>query len=442
MTLRSKLTLMFFGALQVTFLTAVGTFWAVQSWELLTDDLTLIHDQNLRLEHALEAPTAGNPGRASAYVRSLRRHAQTLAEANLIDAFDTARGADDTATATSAAQRLKRYYHGQVKRLRERSHFVTRLSSGLLVAIVTLVLTGMMAYFAAIRVWLVRPLQRIGRATGVISTGDLAHRIPVGGADEFGALAGSINAMAASLADNQRRLLAAERFAMVGEMSAYVAHNIRNPLASIRATAQAELLGLANGDPKRESFADIVSATDRLESWVGDLLRSASPVTLERTSESLNDLIERCAALARPQLTTKGLHLDLALAADLGPVSLDRNKIEQVVIVVLGNAMDASPPGATIRVVSELRPGLDHAARAAIRVEDAGPGIPPDRLAKLFTLFSTSKKSGTGMGLALAQKIVTAHEGTITIASRDGAGTVVEIILPAAREERPTWPPS
>ena len=107
-----------------------------------------------------------------------------------------------------------------------------------------------------------------------------------------------------------------------------------------------------------------------------------------------------------------------------------------------GLVRDASPAGATIRIVSQLRPGLDHAARAAIRVEDAGPGIPPERLEKLFTLFSTSKKSGTGMGLALAQKIVTAHEGTITVASRAGEGTVVEISLPAAREERPTWPPS
>lgn len=444
MTLRSKLTVMFFGALQVTFLTAVGAFWAVQSWQLLTDDLTLIHDQNLRLEHALEStlPGEADTARGTAYVRSLRRNAQNLTEANLIDAFDQALRAGASSPAYSAAQRLKRYYHMQVKHLRERSRFVTRLSTGLLVAIVALVLTGMMAYFAAIRVWLVRPLQRIGRATGVISTGDLAHRIPVEGEDEFGTLAGSINSMAASLAENQRRLLAAERFAMVGEMSAYVAHNIRNPLASIRATAQAELLGLQNGDPQRESFADIVTATDRLESWVGDLLRSASPVVLERTPEDLNALVERCAALARPQLSAKGLHLDLALASDLAPVTLDRNKIEQVLIVMLGNAMDASPAGATIKVASQLRPGLDHAARASIRVEDAGPGIPRERLDKLFTLFSTSKKSGTGMGLALAQKIVTAHEGTITVASREGEGTVVEINLPADREERPTWPPS
>jgi signal transduction histidine kinase len=421
MSLRGKLTLMFFGALQVTFLTAVGAFWAVQSWQLLTDDLTLIHAQNVRLEHVLDDP------RADAAVRGLHHHAQTLEEAELIDALDAAR--TTAGNVTEAAQRLKTYYHGEVKRLRERAHFVTRLSTGLFAAIVTLVLAGMMAYFAAIRLWLVRPLQALGRATGVISTGDLAHRIPVTGDDEFGALAGSINTMAASLAENQRRLLAAERFAAVGEMSAYVAHNIRNPLASIRTTAQGELLNLPADDTRRESFRDIVTATDRLESWVGDLLRFSSPVTLERTLESVNALVERCADLARPQLASKGIHLDLLLAPGLSPVALDRNKIEQVFSVVLGNAMEASPAGATIRVVSDVRQP-NHVPLACIRVEDAGAGIPRERLGKLFTLFGTTKKSGTGLGLALAQKIVTAHDGTITITSREGEGTTVEIILP------------
>jgi two-component system sensor histidine kinase AtoS len=289
----------------------------------------------------------------------------------------------------------------------------------------------MMAYFAAIRVWLVRPLQALGRATGVIATGDLAHRIPVARRDEFGRLGASINAMAASLAENQRRLLAAERFAMIGEMSAYVAHNIRNPLASIRTTAQAELLALGAEDPLRAGFTDIVTAADRLESWVGDLLRFASPVSLERSLESVNALVQRCAELTRPQLAKKGLRLDLALATSLAPVSLDRNKMEQVLIAVLANAMDASPAGGTIRVVSDLRQ-VDHTALARVRVEDQGSGIPPERLRSLFTLFATSKKSGTGLGLALAQKIVAAHDGTITVSSREGEGTAVEINLPAA----------
>src|SRR4030095_9163042 len=104
MTLRSKLTVMFFGALQVTFLTAVGTFWAVQSWQLLTDDLTLIHDQNQRLERVLDRSRPGA-------LRALRPHAQTLEEVELVDALGTN---------GDAGQRLKKFYQAQVNRLRER----------------------------------------------------------------------------------------------------------------------------------------------------------------------------------------------------------------------------------------------------------------------------------------------------------------------------------
>ena len=426
MTLRSKLGLLFIGLLQGTFFIAVMTFWAVQGVQRLNDDLTVIHEQNVRLERVLDGST---PTQRAAFLRALRHHAQSLEEIELIDALRGSEGA--AAPSADAAQRLKRYYHAQVKRLRESARFVNRLSTGLFVAIVGLVLAGMTAYFAAIRVWLVRPLQAIGRATGVISTGDLAHRVPVTGRDEFGNLAQSINSMAASLAENQRRLLAAERFAMVGEMSAYVAHNIRNPLASIRTTAQADMLDLPAEDPHRGSFRDIVTATDRLESWVGDLLRFSSPVTLQCTLESVNDLVGRCADLARAQMTQRGLHLDLALAPALAPVSVDRNKIEQVVSVLLGNAMDASPAGGTIRVSSLVR-RPNHVPRACIRVEDQGKGIPKEHLGKLFTLFATSKKSGTGLGLALAQKIVTAHDGTITVDSKEGEGTAVEISLPVA----------
>jgi signal transduction histidine kinase len=424
MTLRAKLSLMFFGALQVTFLTGVATFWALQSWQLLADDLAMIHEQNLRVEGVVE----GGP-HANGQLRALRRHAQTLEEVQLVDALVHAI-ATPGGIARDAAERLKRYYHNEVNRLREQSRFVTRLSTGLLIGIVALVLTGMMAYFAAIRVWLVRPIQALGRGTAVISTGDLEHRIPVAGRDEFAALGTSINTMAASLAEKQRRLVAAERFAAVGEMSAYVAHNIRNPLASIRATAQTELLDLPADDPRRGCFADIVTATDRLESWVGDLLRFSSPVTLARERQDLNALVERCAALVRPRVVRDGLQLALALDPALSPVSVDRNKMEQVVSAVLQNAIDASPRGGTIRVSSTLQAGTNGDGRACVRVEDAGPGIPAERLGSVFTLFGTTKKSGTGLGLALAQKIVTAHDGTITVTSRVGEGTAVEIALP------------
>jgi signal transduction histidine kinase len=430
-TLRAKLGLLFLGALQVTFFAAVATFWAVQALRQLTEDLTMIDAQNGRAERLVDGAGGGRLTAAPVMhsIAELSEHAQTLEEKERVDALvravTTAAPGDRTAI-SAASQRLKDYYHNEVSELRDEARSVTRVSLILVFVVGGLVLAGMMTYFAAIQVWLRAPIQALGRATGIIATGDLDHRIPVTTRDEFGTLGASINAMAASLGEKQRRLLAAERFAMIGEMSAYVAHNIRNPLASIRAVAQAEMLAKRADDPERESFTDIVTAVDRLESWIGDLLRFSSPVTLDRHPEDLNALVTRCTELVRAQLAQKSVALDLARAPDVGAVSLDRNKIEQVVSVVLANAIEASPEGSTLRVAC-----LGNGARACVRVQDQGGGIPRERLGSLFTMFATSKKSGTGLGLALAQKIVMAHDGQITVDSREGEGTTVEIALPA-----------
>jgi signal transduction histidine kinase len=369
-------------------------------------------------------------------LKALREQAQTLEETDKVDGLAAALG--DAATSTdahaeavrSAAAALRAFYHGQVERLRDRARFVTRLSSGLLVAIVVIVLGASMAYFGAMRVWLVRPIQALGAATRVIATGDLAHRIPVSRTDELGALAGSINTMAASLARIQRELVTAERFAMIGEMSAYVAHNIRNPLASIRATAQTEMDGLSADDPARAGLADIVRAADRLGGWVGDLLRFASPVALDCRRESLNALVERCLELTDARRAARTLQVARGLEATLPPVALDANKIEQVVSAVLSNAFEASPEGATVWVSTRVDQAAEEVPTAVVRVEDQGPGIPPERRRSVFALFGTNKRGGTGLGLSLSYKIVAAHHGTITLGERDGGGTTVEIRLP------------
>jgi len=420
----------------VGFLTAVGSFWGVQSWQLLTDDLTFIHAQSRRLQRLMDAP--GNDR-----LTLLRDHVLTLEEGERVAALATALAggaAADAPQAASAALRragrdLQRYYDGEVQRLRARARFVTRLSTGVFFGIVAVVLGAMMAYFAAIRVWLVRPIQALSRATGIISTGNLEHRISIASRDELGSLARSINGMAASLAEIQQRLLQAERFAMIGEMSAYVAHNIRNPVASIRATAQAELDRLATDDARRDGFLDVVRVADRIVGWVSDLLRFSSPVSLQKTSADMNALVSECIDLMHPQLTGKSLRVALALDPTLPAVTLDQNKMEQVLDAVLTNAVDASPPAGTIDVASAVRAEPNGAQHANIRIGDRGAGIPESRLRTLFTPFATTKRSGTGLGLALAHKIVAAHNGTIVVGNRDGGGTLVEISLPAAAQE-------
>jgi signal transduction histidine kinase len=187
-------------------------------------------------------------------------------------------------------------------------------------------------------------------------------------------------------------------------------------------------MGLPEGDPRRATFGDIVHAVDRLAAWVTDLLRSVSPVALERRPGSVGDLVARCVDLARPRLQAAGIELDLRVAPTPA-VAFDEAKLEQVVSAVLANAADASPAGGRIgvRVVQETD-------TVALSIADQGQGVPPNGRGRLFTPFSTSKASGTGLGLWVSQKIVVAHGGTITLRDGRQGGTMVEIRLPIAED--------
>jgi signal transduction histidine kinase len=274
----------------------------------------------------------------------------------------------------------------------------------------------------------VAPVRALVRATESMSRGDLAHRIAATSADELGRLGGSINRLAASLARIQMQLVMSERFALLGELAAYVAHNIRNPLASIRASAQAEAIELPADDPRRGALDDIVRAVDRLGAWVTDLLKSASPVALERRPGSLGTLVERCVELARPQLRAAGIDVALALAPT-PEIRFDEAKLEQVVGAVLANATEASPRGGVVRITVEA-----DAAAVVLRVDDDGPGVPSARRDRLFARLASDKIAGTGLGLWLSQKIVVAHGGTIGLRDGVNGGTTVEIRLPRSEE--------
>jgi len=434
MTLRARLTLVFLAGVEVTFLSAVAAYWGLQSWRLLTDDLTVIHEQSRRLAPVLDQlaahRTTREDGRVMDALDGLRRNVQTLDESERVDALVAAVDTGAAQRTRRAVWRLSRYYQDEQRRLRERGALLARVSNGLLAAIVGLVVASFLAFLAAIRAWFVEPVRALERATEIMSTGDLGHRITLSGDDELARLAVSINRMAASLAHIQTQLVTSERFALLGELAAYVAHNIRNPLASIRATAQAEAIELPARDPRRDALEDIVNAADRLAAWVTDLLRSVSPVALERRPGSVNEVVARCAELARPRLRAAGIELEVA-ADPTPPVSFDEVKLEQVVSAVLANATDASPPGGRVAVSVEHDDGT-----VALRVADQGPGVPPARRGRLFTPFATNKASGTGLGLWLSQKIVVAHGGTITLRDGQRGGTTVEIRLPVTEEAR------
>jgi signal transduction histidine kinase len=428
-TLRSRLTLLFLAAVQVTFLSATGAYWGIQSWSLVTDELTILHRQHARLDVVLDRvaarrQTVGADPRVRRALAALRRDAETVDESEHVTRLDAAIAAASPARTRHAVRRLADYYQGELRRLSAQGAWLARMSNWLLIGIVLLMSASFVGFLAAMRTWLVEPVRELERATEIMSTGDLSHRIARTGHGELARLATSINHMASSLAHVQARLVTRERFALLGELAAYVAHNIRNPLASIRATAQGEAIDLPADDPRRPAFEDIVVAVDRLDAWVGDLLRSVSPIALERRPGSVAALVERCVELARPRLRAGGIEVEFAVDAT-PDLSFDGAKLEQVVSAVLANATDASPSGGRIAV----RIASDHEVMT-LRIDDQGNGVPVNGRGNLFTPFSTSKASGTGLGLWLSQRIVVAHGGTIVLRDGERGGTTVEIRLP------------
>ena len=239
--------------------------------------------------------------------------------------------------------------------------------------------------------------------------------------DEMGDLARSINRMARELRQNQARLVQSERLAALGELVAYIAHNIRNPLASIRAAAQ---VGHQEALESREAFQDVIATVDRLERWVQDLLSYMKPLSLNLVPEDLDQLIRNAAALFPSQTPGQGPQLILDLHP-LPPVETDAQWTEQVLVAVMANAIEASGPDDRVFVVSRvMQEGV------TIQIRDEGSGISKEVRDKVFDPYFTTKPDGVGLGLAMAKKVMNAHQGTIELHSEAGRGTTVTLCYP------------
>ena len=316
---------------------------------------------------------------------------------------------------------LRVYYRDEAALAIQRTRSVQQLTRGLAVMIVLLSLIQGGILLFGIQRWLVRPLAEIGRSTAIISTGNFEHRVVRQSHDEMGDLARAINRMAQALRQNQARLVQSERLAALGELVAYIAHNIRNPLASIRAAAQ---IGHQEALDSREAFQDVIATVDRLERWVQDLLSYMKPLSLNLVPEDLNRLIRNAAAMFPSQTSGQGPQLILDLHP-LPPIQTDAQWTEQVLVAVMANAIEASGPDGRVFVISRVTQEA-----VAIQVRDEGTGISKDILDKVFDPYFTTKPDGVGLGLAMAKKVMNAHLGTIELCSEKERGTTVTLRYP------------
>jgi signal transduction histidine kinase len=225
----------------------------------------------------------------------------------------------------------------------------------------------------------------------------------------------------------QARLIEAERFAAIGELSAAVAHGIRNPVAGIKAAAQLAKFDLPAPHPLHETIRDILDEANKLEARIKTLLDFSRPFQPHWAPCRVERVVADALASLRGQLAAHGVEAHVDLPPTLPDVQLDYAQIEQVFLALLSNAIEAMPEGGTITVAGRV---AADGRRLHLDVRDTGPGIPPEQQARIFTLFFTTKSSGTGFGLAVVKKIVDSHGGTITVASEVGKGTRFAIELP------------
>lgn len=243
-----------------------------------------------------------------------------------------------------------------------------------------------------------------------------------GGLGLFLALVWFVRRTEHTLQRQHQRLLEAETLAQVGELSAAVAHSIRNPLGSIRSSA--ELARELDGDP-RGVHTEIMRNVDRVEHLVRTLLTYVAEPAERPAAADLGSVLREATERYRAVLQAEGKPFEVAIAADLGTVAADPRMLAQVFDSVLANAAEATRAGERVGIATRRQ-----GARAVVEVEDGGGGIPPERLDEVFKPFFTTKPRGLGLGLPLVRRIVQRLGGEIDIHSRPGAPTRVRIVLP------------
>ena len=276
------------------------------------------------------------------------------------------------------------------------------------------------AFVAAVR-WIASPLSRIVAAAHRVGNGDFSVRVEEAGLPWLRSLAAAFNTMTTRL-ERQRR----ERQALMAD----IAHELRTPVAVIQGRLEGMLDGVYPADEPH--VEQVVEQTRMLARLVEDLRTSAhaesGTLSLHREPTDPAVLVEDVAAAFQPEADRRGVRITLRFTADLPTLDVDPQRIREVLINLLSNAVRHSPDGGTITLDGDRT-----AAGMLIRVADCGAGIPERELARVFERFYKSPESpGSGLGLSIAKNLVEAHGGTIGAANRPGGGTVVSVVLPVS----------
>ncbi len=225
-----------------------------------------------------------------------------------------------------------------------------------------------------------------------------------------------------------RELQTADRLAAISRITGGVAHEVKNPLNAILLHVEVAKAKLSRGDTDVIPQMEIISREIlRLDRVVKTFLDFTRPVELKLATVPVHELVDEIVELARPQAEAAKIRVLVAQEADGVEVRADTDLLKQAMLNVAVNAMQAMPEGGELKIESSANEDS-----AEIRISDSGAGIPPQLREKIFTLYFTTKKEGSGIGLAMTFRIVQLHDGTIDFTSEPGKGTTFSIRLPIA----------
>ena len=332
-------------------------------------------------------------------------------------------------------------------------------------AVTAIALLGVV-FLSGLFVWIVvhNPLRELKTGTERVAKGELGYQIPVHSQDEVGELAQSFNNMSSRLEVAQtqitdwthkleerveektrelkqahQRMVHVEKMATIGKMAAVVAHEINNPLSGIltysrliKRWIEKNAAGAPKKDEMQGSLDLIATESKRCGELVKNLLSFSRVSPMNLAWCDLNQVIDRCVRLVDHKMEMAGIQCNLDLGADMPMAHCDPAQIEQVVLAMVINAIDAMPQGGNLWIGTRVSGGA-----IELLIRDDGFGIPDEHLPHIFEPFYTTKESGgSGLGLAISQNIVERHGGTIDVSSVAGQGTTFKIVLPV-ESQRP-----
>jgi signal transduction histidine kinase len=224
----------------------------------------------------------------------------------------------------------------------------------------------------------------------------------------------------------------AEHLATLGELATGLAHEIRNPLAGIAGVIDIIGRDLPVTSPARAMVKDVRLEIDQINRILTDLLQTARPHPPRMMKSNLNTTVEHAVMLARQQVISKPIRIEVITAPDLAEIEHDSDQIHQVVLNLLLNAVQAIEGSGHVTVHVNSRDDC-----ATISVTDTGRGMSSQQITQIFRPFYTTKPTGTGLGLSLVHRIIDEHDGQIKVTSEPGKGSTFEVKLPYAHIDEP-----